>query len=166
MRLATASVLLCGIAPTMAGAQLAGDTAQQLEQVAAEGRRLGYAHGESIWHDFMECGFDPQNLLEVTPTIQLHTRWVHACSGDTIDAVFNTPAVHDDVAATFRVVIDPGDSLHLTSNGSAVSMVDIRSVSRLSNLKLTSRSATVTSARADVSVVGDTLRIRPLRSRS
>ena len=59
--------------------------------VTVEGRSIG------------TCGFDPQNLLQVEPGVLLHTRWVQVCTGDVLQATFNTPVVQE--RNTLRAVV-------------------------------------------------------------
>jgi hypothetical protein len=62
------------------------------------------------------CGMDPQNLLQVEPGVQLHTRWMQACSGNALQATFNTPVVQDWNTQTLRAVVG-ADSTVVVTNG-------------------------------------------------
>jgi hypothetical protein len=62
------------------------------------------------------CGIDPQNLLQVEPGVQLHTRWLQVCAGDALQATFNTPAVYDANAQVVRAVVG-ADSTVKVVNG-------------------------------------------------
>lgn len=59
--------------------------------VTIEGRSIG------------TCGIDPQNLLQIEPGVLLHTRWVQLCTGDVLQATFNTPVVQE--RNTVRAVV-------------------------------------------------------------
>jgi hypothetical protein len=60
------------------------------------------------------CGIDPQNLLQVEPGVLLHTRWVQVCTGDLLQATFNTPMVQEQ--NRLRAVVGV-DSAVKVSNG-------------------------------------------------
>ena len=60
------------------------------------------------------CGIDPQNLLQVEPGVLLHTRWVQVCTGDVLQATFNTPVVQE--RNTVRAVVG-ADSTVKVSEG-------------------------------------------------
>jgi hypothetical protein len=61
------------------------------------------------------CGIDPQNLLQVSPGVLLHTRWVQICSGDALQATFNTPVVQDRNAQTLRAVVGEDSTVKVTN---------------------------------------------------
>ena len=70
--------------------------------VSVQGRYLGL------------CGIDPQNLLQVSPGVVLHTRWLQACAGDALQATFNTPVVQDRNAQTLQAVIGADSTVKVT----------------------------------------------------
>ena len=120
--------------------------------------------GDSIpGGDFAECGFDPQNLLAVTPSEQLHTRWVHPCSNGT-DVDLTTATVHDDSSGSYRAVSGPADCATLTADDRAIPLASMRAGAILTKVKLTAPGATVSANRAELRLVGDTLWVRPLRT--
>ncbi|HJP87322.1 MAG TPA: hypothetical protein VJ852_15120, partial [Gemmatimonadaceae bacterium] len=51
--------------------------------------------------DFNACGFDPQNHLQVSPTVQMQTRWWRPC-GAGVSSEFSGASVHDDETGTVR----------------------------------------------------------------
>jgi hypothetical protein len=108
------------------------------------------------------CGFDPQNILEVTPAEQLHTRWVNVCAGKSLDADLHTPAIHDDSTGTFRAVVSPRDSVYIAAAGAPVQPNALREPSVLTDLVVVGPHARVSSNRAVVVQRGDTLRVVPL----
>jgi hypothetical protein len=61
------------------------------------------------------CGIDPQNLLQVEPGVQLHTRWVQVCAGDALEATFNTPVVYDANAQVVRAVVGADSTVKVTN---------------------------------------------------
>jgi hypothetical protein len=102
--------------------------------VAVKGRYLGL------------CGIDPQNLLQVEPGVQLHTRWLQICAGDALQATFNTPVVYDANTQTVRAVVG-ADSAVKVVNGQEG---DVRVESPLVSLH---------AAKADVARDGRTLTV-------
>jgi hypothetical protein len=60
------------------------------------------------------CGIDPQNLLQVEPGVQLHTRWLQVCAGDALQATFNTPVVYDANAQIVRAVVGADSAVKVT----------------------------------------------------
>jgi len=71
--------------------------------VTIEGRSIG------------SCGIDPQNLLQVQPGVLLHTRWFQACSGDLLQATFNTPVVQE--RSTLRSVVGADSTVKVVDSG-------------------------------------------------
>jgi hypothetical protein len=70
------------------------------------------------------CGFDPQNTLRVSPTVELHMRWVRTCNTSTTFGEFNTPVVHDAAAGTVTAVVGREDELQVTIGGVSVRLSD------------------------------------------
>jgi hypothetical protein len=112
--------------------------------------------------DFGNCGFDPQNHLQVTPDVQLQTRWWRPCAGRALISEFNVPSVHDARAGTVSAVIGSESDVKLTVDAREVALKDGDRIAGAANVKLEAPRASVESARADVERVGDTIRIRPL----
>jgi hypothetical protein len=85
--------------------------AQVDSALAADGVQLVLTiEGRSIG----TCGIDPQNLLQVEPGVLLHTRWVQVCTGELLQATFNTPVVQE--RNTLRAVVGV-DSVVKVSDG-------------------------------------------------
>jgi hypothetical protein len=112
--------------------------------------------------DFGSCSFDPQNLFQVTATMQLHARTWRPCSGAALVAEFNVPAVHDRAAGTIRAVIGTEDEVKITVGGAAVALNDGQTLTAAKDVKVEAPRATVQSATASVSRSGRVLRITPL----
>jgi len=93
------------------------------------------------------CGIDPQNLLQVEPGVQLHTRWVQVCVGDALQATFNTPVVYDGNAHVLRAVVG-ADSTVKVANGPE------------GNVTIDSPLVSLRAARADVSRDGRVLTVK------
>jgi hypothetical protein len=110
--------------------------------------------------NFNFCGFDPQNTLQVTPTVQLQTRWWRPCSGGPTYAEFNVPSVYDSAAGTLSAVIGEESAVTLTSDGQTVTLRDGGRLSNLTKFKLTAPRATVDAVRADVWREGKTIFVR------
>lgn len=112
--------------------------------------------------DFGSCSFDPQNLLQVTATMQLHTRTWRPCSGSALVAEFNVPAVHDRTVGVIRAVIGTEAEVRITAAGSPVVINDGQTLSAAIDVKIEAPRATVQSARANVSRIGRTIHVTPL----
>jgi hypothetical protein len=112
--------------------------------------------------DFGSCSFDPQNLFQVTATMQLHARTWRPCSGPALVAEFNVPAVHDRTAGTIRAVIGTEDEVKITVGGAPVTLADGQTLTAAKDVKVEAPRASVQSAIASVSRSGRVLRITPL----
>jgi hypothetical protein len=109
--------------------------------------------------DFNACGFDPQNHLQVSPTVQMQTRWWRPCVGSSFTSEFNVPSVHDDEAGTVRAAIGPLQDVKLTIAGAPVTLTDGQVIDNAVNVHLDAPRANVQVARARISLQGRTLRI-------
>jgi hypothetical protein len=112
--------------------------------------------------DFGSCSFDPQNLLQVTTTMQLHTRTWRPCSGSALVAEFNVPAVHDRTAGMIRAVIGTDAEVKITAEGAALALADGQTIAAATDVKIEAPRVSVQSARANLSRSGRTVRITPL----
>lgn len=112
--------------------------------------------------DFGSCSFDPQNLLQVTPTMQLHTRTWRPCSGSALVAEFNVPAVHDRSAGMIRAVIGTDAEVKITAGGAAVALAEGQTIAAATDVKVEAPRVSIQSARANLSRSGRTIRITPL----
>ena len=112
--------------------------------------------------DFGMCGFDPQNHLQVSPTMQIQKRWWRPCSGAQLTSEFNVPSVHDATTGTIRAVIGRMEDVKVTVDGAAVALTDGQVIESARNLRVEAPRATVQSARARVSLQGRKLQITPL----
>jgi hypothetical protein len=112
--------------------------------------------------DFGSCSFDPQNLFQVTTTMQLHARTWRPCAGAALVAEFNVPAVHDRTAGTIRAVIGTEEEVKITIGGAPVTIADGQTLSAAKDVKIEAPRASVQSATATVSKSGRILRITPL----
>ena len=110
--------------------------------------------------NFNFCGFDPQNTLQVTPTVQLQTRWWRPCSGGPTYAEFNVPSVYDSDAGTLSAVIGAESDVALTSDGQVVTLRDGGRLVNLTKFKLSAPKASVDAVRADVWREGKTIFVR------
>jgi hypothetical protein len=112
--------------------------------------------------DFGSCSFDPQNLFQVTATMQLHARTWRPCAGAALVAEFNVPAVHDRTAGTIRAVIGTEEEVKITVGGQPVTLSDGQTLSAAKDVKVEAPRASIQSAKANVSRSGRVLRITPL----
>jgi hypothetical protein len=110
---------------------------------------------------FNACGYDPQNLLQVTPAVQLQMRWWKPCAGGPTYAEFNAPSVHDESAGTVSAVIGDAGDVRLTSNGQPIALRDGEMLRDVPAFRLEAPRASVQAVRADVMRSGATLTIRP-----
>jgi hypothetical protein len=108
--------------------------------------------------DFNACGFDPQNHLQVSPTVQMQTRWWRPCTGG-MSSEFAVPSVHDDATGTVRAVVGQLSDLKLTVAGKVVTLADGLELDRASDVHLVAPRANVDAKAARVSFDGRTLRI-------
>lgn len=128
--------------------------------LAMPGIRLVVLSDSLPTRNFNFCGFDPQNTLQVTPTVQLQTRWWRPCSGGPTYAEFNVPSVYDSVAGTLSAVIGEESEVVLTSDGQAVTLRDGGRLVNLTKFKLAAPRASVDAVRADVWREGKTIFVR------
>ena len=112
--------------------------------------------------DFGMCGFDPQNHLQVSRTMQIQKRWWRPCSGALLTSEFNVPSVHDETTGTIRAVIGPMQDVKITMDGAPLVLSDGQVIESAKNLRLEAPRASVQSARARVSLQGRKLQITPL----
>ena len=113
--------------------------------------------------DFNACGFDPQNHLQVSPTVQMQTRWWRPCAGG-VSAEFAVPSVHDDEAGTVRAVVGQLADLKLTVAGNAVTLTAGLLLERATDVRLDAPRANASAKLARVSFDGRTLGIVALPS--
>ena len=109
--------------------------------------------------DFSACGFDPQNHLQVSPTVQMQTRWWRPCVGSSFRSEFNVPSVHDDTAGTVRAVIGSIQDVKLTIDGNPVTLTDGLVIQDAVKVDLDAPRANVQAAHARISFHGSTLQI-------
>ncbi len=114
--------------------------------------------------DFNPCGFDPQNLLQVSEKVRLHTRWWRPCSGGPTYAEFEVPSVHDSERGTVSAVVPAETEVSLTAGGQPVSLPGEGETLRdLLQVRLVAGPARVEAVRADVSRNGRVITIWPKR---
>ena len=126
--------------------------------LAAPGILLELSAAEMPGKDFNGCGFDPQNHLQISPTVQMQTRWWRPCAGSFMSE-FNVPSVHDQEAGTVRAVIGPVQDVKLTIAGAPIDLSEGQRIDNATNVRLDAPRANVQAARANVSFNGRTLRI-------
>lgn len=113
-------------------------------------------------HDFNNCGFDPQNLLQISPTVQLQTRWWKPCAGSSVMMEFNVPSVHDDSAGTVSAVIGADSEVKIAVGGKPVRLRDGDRLAAAEDIVIEAPRATVHAARAELARRGDTIVIIPV----
>ena len=126
--------------------------------LAAPGILLELSAAEMPGKDFNGCGFDPQNHLQISPTVQMQTRWWRPCAGSFMSE-FNVPSVHDQEAGTVRAVIGPVQDVKLTIGGALIDLSEGQRIGNATNVRLDAPRANAQTARANVSFNGRTLRI-------
>ena len=112
---------------------------------------------------FNSCGYDPQNLLQVTPRMQIQMRWWRPCSGGPTYAEFNVPSVIDEVAGTVSAVIGDDGEIKLQSAGQPITLADGDTLRDVRTFKLQAPRASVEAVRADMWRRGNVITIRPKR---
>lgn len=108
------------------------------------------------------CAFDPQNHLQVSPTVQIQTRWWRPCAGRALSGEFNVPSVLDTELGTIRAVIGPEADMTLTAGGTPVVLEDGQTIPEALEVQLQAARASVKAPRARLSREGRLLRITPL----
>jgi hypothetical protein len=148
-----------------AGASVAALRARRLRQVdsvlARPGLRVVVAF-DTLRRDVDLCGFDPQNHLQVTPTVQLQTRWWRPCAGTSVTADLGVPSVHDREARTVTAVVGSEADVTFTANGSRLDVRDGVAHRDVARLRVTAPRVTIDVARAAVTRAGDTVTVRAL----
>ena len=126
--------------------------------LAAPGLRIVISTAELPNRNIGWCGIDPQNLLQASANVILHTRWVIACSGQLANAEFNTPVVQDRSAGELQAVVS--DSLRITADGQEMKLQAGNTI-ELRSVRIESRTFNARFARADFSLQNNVLRIVP-----
>lgn len=165
LRLATLeadSIRVAGVARTGIARLKAVRAAQVDSALARPGILLELSASQLPAKDFRSCSFDPQNLLQVTVTMQLHSRTWQPCAGAALVAELNVPAVHDRTAGTIRAVIGTEDEVKITVGGTPVTLTDGQTLTAAKDVKVEAPRASVQSATANVARSGRVLRITPL----
>lgn len=135
---------------------------RQVDSVlSAPGVLLELSASQMRSKDFNSCGFDPQNLLQVSPAVQMQTRWWKPCVGG-FSSEFNITSVHDDRAGTVRAVIGAAEDVKLTIDGAPVLLTRDQAFENAANVKLEAPRVSAQASRARVQVEGRLLKITPL----
>ena len=143
-------------------AALIAERRKQADSVLSQPGVLLVARADSLSsHDFNNCGFDPQNLLQISPSVQLQTRWWKPCGGASTMMEFNVPSVHDDSAGTVAAVIGPDSAVTITVAGKPVTLKAGDALSLAEQVKIEAPRASLSTARADLARHGDTLVVVP-----
>lgn len=106
------------------------------------------------------CGIDPQNLLQVSPGVFLHTRWVRLCAGKRIDGEFTAPAVENRNENVWQAVIGAAEKVVVTAEGATLVLGDGEKRDHVADLTIEAPGATMTFTDVAVERVGDEIRIR------
>jgi hypothetical protein len=108
------------------------------------------------------CSFDPQNHLQVTPTVQIQTRWWRPCAGRALSGEFNVPSVIDTELGTIRAVIGPETEVKLTAGGNPVVLAEGQTIAEALEVQLQAPRASIRAPRAKLTREVRILRIIPL----
>jgi hypothetical protein len=158
-----ADTIRVGKSARAAVARLKALRAAQVDSVLSRpGILLVLSAAELPGKDFGSCGFDPQNLLQVSSTVQLHTRWWRPCAGKALVSEFNVPTVHDDKDGTIRAVIGAESDLKIAVAGRTVALADGQKIDGATEVRIDTPRASVQSARANLARNGMSVRITPL----
>jgi hypothetical protein len=148
-------------AATVGIARLQTQRKAQVDSVLSKpGIRLIVLSDSLPSRSFNFCGFDPQNTLQVTATVQLQTRWWRPCSGGPTYAEFNVPSVYDSASGTLSAVIGVESEVTLMTNGQPVTLGEGVRRMNLMKFKLIAPRASVDAVRADVWREGNTIFVR------
>ncbi|MES2522555.1 MAG: hypothetical protein V4617_07665 [Gemmatimonadota bacterium] len=129
--------------------------------LSAPGTRLVIRADSLPVKAFNSCGYDPQNLLQVSATVRIQTRWWKPCAGGPTYAEFNVPSVHDAAAGTISAVIGDDGAVKLTSNGQPLAVGDGETLRDVRAFKLHAPRASVDAVRADITRRGSVLTVIP-----
>jgi hypothetical protein len=129
--------------------------------LSAPGTRLVIKADSLRVKTFNSCGYDPQNLLQVSPTVRIQMRWWKPCAAGPTNAEFNVPSVYDATAGTISAVIGDDASIRLTSNGEVVIVRDGETLHDVRAFKLQASRASLDAVRADITRQGNVLTIFP-----
>ena len=155
------SVRISGVANTAVSRLKALRAAQVDSVLSRPGILLELSASELPSKDFGSCFFDPQNLFQVTATMQLHNRMWRPCAGAALVGELNVPAVHDRSTGTIRTVIGSEAEVKITIGGALTLLADGQTICASKDVRVEAPRASVQSARANVSRVGATLRVAP-----
>ena len=108
------------------------------------------------------CSFDPQNHLQVSPTVQIQTRWWRPCAGRNLTSEFNVPSIVDTELGTIRAVIGSETEVQLTAGGSPLALADGQTIAEALDVQLLAPRAKVRAPKARLTREGRILRITPL----
>lgn len=109
--------------------------------LAGPGLRLVLAADSLPGKNFNPCGYDPQNLLQVTPTVRIQMRWWKPCAGGPTNAEFNVPSVYDETAGTVTAMIGDEREIQLSSKGQPIALRDGEALHDVRAFKLASRAS-------------------------
>jgi hypothetical protein len=142
--------------------RLAAARRRQVDSVLARpGLRLVLLADSLPGRDVGVCSFDPQNHLQISPTMQLQTRFWRPCAGKAMTSELTVPSVHDARAGTVTAVVGGEGEVALSASGAPLVVHDgERRV--VTAFALDAPRATVKVARAEVMRRGDTLTVRVL----
>jgi hypothetical protein len=147
-------------------ARLQAQRRARVDSVLATPGVLLVVRAESLpGRNFSMCGFDPQNLLQVTQHVRLQTRWWRPCGGGPTYVELNVPSVHDAERGTLSGVIGAAEEITITAAGVQVVLPrDGQTLRDLRTVKLVAPRASIEAVRADISRHGRVLTVIPKRA--
>jgi hypothetical protein len=131
--------------------------------LSAPGIKLVLAADSLPGRNFNSCGYDPQNVLQVTPRLRIQTRWWRPCAGGPTYAEFNVPSVQSDDAGTVSAVIGAESDLRVASGTETIVLRDGETLRDVKTFKLEAPRASVEAVRADLSRRGNVITVYPKR---
>lgn len=117
---------------------------------------------DSVGGAFGLCGFDPQNMLRVSPSLVLHTRWLRPCAGGALEAELTARVVDDRAAGTLEAVIGAADEVRMTAGGEPLRLGDGER-GTVAALRIESPAVALSSPKAVVERRGREVTVTPLR---
>ena len=103
------------------------------------------------------CGIDPQNLLQISENLFLHSRWFRPCISNSLNGSFNTPVVHNKISHSLMAVIDNPDNLKIEIDGNNMDFKYFNENLEIKNLKITGLNVDLKIKNAELSKQGDTI---------
>lgn len=114
---------------------------------------------DSLSRPISQCGFDPQNLLQVDDDLLLHTRWLRLC-GAGVGGDLNTAVVQDRNTGLLRAVIGEPSEVVVTAGGKTI---EGDATGSLDDIRISSPTVTLQIEEARIKRDGRQLVVTPIQ---